>query len=126
MSGWAGISGAGAPGSTLVCWWCPPAVSDGEEPGRGGASWPGWRGAVYQGVLGDQSAGVDRQVARFGVEFFQAAQGWRVAVVEDAEVADDLVRVVVEVLTGLCARLYGRRPARRRASVVVGAVGKAA
>jgi len=69
---------------------------------------------------------VDRQVARFGVEFFQAAQGWRVAVVEDAEVADDLVRVVVEVLTGLCARLYGRRPARRRASVVVGAVGKAA
>jgi len=69
---------------------------------------------------------VDRQVARFGVEYFQAAQGWRLAVVEDAEVADDLVREVVEVLTGLCARLYGRRPARRRASLAVGTVGKAA
>ena len=42
--------------------------------------------------------------------------------VEDAEVADDLAIDMVEVLTSFCARLYGRRSAKRRASVA----GKAA
>ncbi len=31
------------------------------------------------------------------------------------ERADDLVRDMIEVLTGMCARLYGRRGARNRA-----------
>jgi putative resolvase len=69
------------------------------------------------------------RLARFGVEYLEAslaAQGRRLIVVEDAEVADDLVRDMVEVLTGFCARLYGRRSAKRRASMAVEAVGKAA
>ncbi|MGH9157647.1 MAG: IS607 family transposase, partial [Acidimicrobiales bacterium] len=57
------------------------------------------------------------RLARFGVEYLEAAlaaQGRRVVVVEEAEVADDLVRDMVEVLTSFCARLYGRCSARRR------------
>lgn len=35
-------------------------------------------------------------------------------VVDPAEVDDDLVRDVTEILTSLCARLYGRRAAANR------------
>jgi putative resolvase len=58
------------------------------------------------------------RLARFGVEHLEAAlsaQGRRIVVVDEGEVEDDLVRDVTEVLTGLCARLYGRRGARNRA-----------
>lgn len=58
------------------------------------------------------------RLARFGVEHLEAAlsaQGRRVVVVDEGEVDDDLVRDVTEVLTSLCARLYGRRGARNRA-----------
>jgi putative resolvase len=34
-------------------------------------------------------------------------------------VKDDLVRDMVEVLTSMCARLYGRRSARKRANAAV-------
>ena len=36
-------------------------------------------------------------------------------VMDESELEDDLVRDVTEVMTSLCARLYGRRSARRRA-----------
>ena len=52
--------------------------------------------------------------ARFGAEYVEAAlaaQGRRLLVVDPAEVDDDLVRDVTEILTSLCARLYGRRAA---------------
>jgi putative resolvase len=49
------------------------------------------------------------------VEAALAAAGRRLVVVEAGEVDDDLVRDVVEVLTSLCARRYGRRSARNRA-----------
>ena len=39
--------------------------------------------------------------------------------IDPAEVDDDLVRDVTEVLTSLCARLYGRRSASRRADRAV-------
>jgi putative resolvase len=74
-------------------------------------------------VLSDPSATVivvehrDR-LARFGVEHLHAAlaaQGRRIVVVDDDETTDDLVRDMIEVLTGMCARLYGRRGARNRA-----------
>ncbi|WP_327042506.1 IS607 family transposase [Micromonospora ureilytica] len=55
---------------------------------------------------------------RFGAEFVEAAlaaQGRRLLVVDPAEVDDDLVRDVTEILTSLCARLYGRRAAANRA-----------
>lgn len=62
------------------------------------------------------------RLARFGVEHVEAAlaaSGRSLVVLDDAEVADDLVRDVTEVLTSLCARLYGRRSARRRARAAV-------
>lgn len=43
------------------------------------------------------------------------AQGRRVIVVDDSELDDDLVRDMTEVLTSFCARLYGKRAAKRRA-----------
>jgi len=64
------------------------------------------------------------RLARFGVEYLEAAlaaQGRRVVVIEEAEVADDLVRDMVEVLTSFCARLYGRRSAKRRAQAALAA-----
>jgi len=74
-------------------------------------------------ILSDPSATVivvehrDR-LARFGVEDPQAAlaaQGRRIVVADAGETTDDLVRDMIEVLTSMCARLYGRRGARNRA-----------
>ncbi|MCA1680137.1 MAG: IS607 family transposase [Thermoleophilaceae bacterium] len=69
------------------------------------------------------------RLARFGVEYVEAAlraQGRRLVVVEEREVDDDLVRDITEVLTSMCARLYGRRSARRRAERALRAAGEAA
>lgn len=58
------------------------------------------------------------RLARFGVEHLEAAlsaQGRRIVVADSGETTDDLVRDVIEVLTSMCARLYGRRGARNRA-----------
>jgi predicted site-specific integrase-resolvase len=55
---------------------------------------------------------------RFGSEYVQAAlaaQGRELVVVDSSEVDDDLVRDVTEVLTSMCARLYGKRAAADRA-----------
>lgn len=56
--------------------------------------------------------------ARFAVEYIEAAlsaQGRTLTVVDDAEVDDDLVRDMTEILTSFCARLYGKRAAANRA-----------
>ena len=66
--------------------------------------------------------------ARFGAEYVEAAleaQGRRLLVVDPAEVDDDLVRDVTEILTSLCARLYGRRAAGNRARRAVAAATEA-
>ena len=58
------------------------------------------------------------RLCRFGFEYVEAAlagRGARILMMEDGELEDDLVRDVTEVMTSLCARLYGRRSARRRA-----------
>ena len=49
------------------------------------------------------------------VEAALSAHGRRLVVIDDAEMDDDLVRDMTEVLTRFCARLYGRRSARHRA-----------
>ncbi len=59
------------------------------------------------------------RLARLGAEYIEAAllgAGRRLLVVDATEVEDDLVRDMTEVLTSLCARLYGRRSARTRAA----------
>ncbi|MET9847983.1 IS607 family transposase [Streptomyces ossamyceticus] len=86
-------------------------------------------------VLSDPQAAVivvehrDR-LARFGVEHLEAvlsASGRRLVVLDPAETADDLVRDITEVLTSMCARLYGRRAAKNRAARAVAvATGEAA
>ncbi|HEX3393529.1 MAG TPA: IS607 family transposase [Acidimicrobiales bacterium] len=92
-----------------------------------------WRSAAVSS--GDQRGDLDRQIARLTavvtgrglaptrvvaeVGSRLNAQGRRLMVVEEAEVADDLVRDIVEVLTSLCVRLYGRRSARRRAEAAL-------
>jgi putative resolvase len=74
-------------------------------------------------LLSDPSATVvlvehrDR-LARFGVEHLEAAlsaQGRRIVVADPGETTDDLVRDMIEVLTSMCPRFYGRRGARNRA-----------
>jgi len=63
--------------------------------------------------------------ARFGAEYVEAAlvaQGRRLLVVDPGEVDDDLVGDVTEILTSLCARLYGRRAAANRVQRAVDAV----
>jgi putative resolvase len=45
-----------------------------------------------------------------------AASGRRIVVLEEAETTDDLVHDVTEVLTSLCARRCGPRPASGRAA----------
>jgi putative resolvase len=83
-------------------------------------------------ILPDPSATVifaehrDR-LARFGVEQLEsaaAAAGRRVLVSDPSETADDLVRDMIEVLTSMCARLYGRRGARNRAMRAITATGR--
>jgi putative resolvase len=78
-------------------------------------------------VLSDVTASVivvehrDR-LTRFGFEHLAAslaASGRRIVVLDETETTDDLVRDVTEVLTSLCARLYGRRSASRRAAKAV-------
>ncbi|TCE13763.1 IS607 family transposase [Bifidobacterium longum] len=48
------------------------------------------------------------------VESALKAQGRRIIVVDDTEPDDDLVRDMAEALTSFCARLYGRRAAKRK------------
>lgn len=86
----------------------------------------------FLGLLRDPSVTViavehrDR-FARFGAEYVEAAlaaQGRRLLVADPAEVDDDLVPDVTEILTSLCARLYGRREAADRAARAVAALGQ--
>jgi len=60
--------------------------------------------------------------ARFGAEYVAAAPDAdhrRMVVVDDTEVDDDLVRDMTELMTSLCARLYGRRSAAHRATKAI-------
>ena len=74
-------------------------------------------------ILSDPSASVvvvehQDRLAGFGVEHLEAAlgaHGRRIVVADSGETNDDLVRDMIEVLTSMCARLYGRRGARNRA-----------
>ena len=62
---------------------------------------------------------------RFGAEYVEAvlsASGRRLLVVDPGEVDDDLVRDQAEILTSLCARLYGRRHGANRAARAVAVI----
>ena len=58
------------------------------------------------------------RLARFGVGMVEAmlqARGGSLIVIDAAEVPDDLVRDMTEILTCFCTRLYGKRSAANRA-----------
>jgi putative resolvase len=58
------------------------------------------------------------RLGRMNTELAEAAlsaHGRRLVVLDAAEIEDDLVRDMTEILTLFCARLYGRRSARNRA-----------
>jgi putative resolvase len=62
------------------------------------------------------------RLSLFGLEFLEAAlaaQGRSVIVAEVKELGEDLVRDMTEVRTSFCARLYGRRFAKHRASAAI-------
>ena len=81
------------------------------------------------GLLADPDVSVvivehrDR-LARFGVEYVEAAlaaHGRTVVVVNEGEQRLDLVQDFVDVVTSMCARIYGRRAAKNRARRAVAA-----
>jgi putative resolvase len=65
------------------------------------------------------------RLMRFGSEFVEAslkASGRQLVVVDQAELKDDLVQDMNEVLTSFCARLYGRRSAAKKAKKAIDAI----
>ena len=60
---------------------------------------------------------------RFGAECVEpalAAQGRKLIVADPAELKDDLVQDMIEVLPPFCARLHGRRSAKNKAKEALG------
>lgn len=68
------------------------------------------------------------RLARFGVEHLQAAlsaTGRELVILDPEETTDDLVKDMTDVLTSMCARLYGQRAAKDRAArAIAAATGK--
>jgi putative resolvase len=95
-----------------------------------GSGLNGRRGKLHR-LLADPAVTVivverrDR-LARFGVDHVEAAlsaSGRRLVVLDDGETTDDLVRDMADVLTSMCARLYGKRSAKNRAARALAAAG---
>jgi len=66
------------------------------------------------------------RLARFGVEYIEAAlqaQGRALIVAEMGEQKLDLVQDFIDVVTSMCARIYGRRAASNRAKRALAAAG---
>jgi putative resolvase len=64
------------------------------------------------------------RLARFGVEYIEAAlqaQGRSLIVAEAGEQKLDLVQDFIDVVTSMCARIYGRRAASNRAKKALAA-----
>ncbi len=108
--------------SSVVAWSAEHGLTVSQTVAEVGSGMKGSRPKLRR-LLADQRVSTivvehrDR-LARLGSEYIEAAllgAGRRLVVVETSEVDDDLVRDMTEVLTSLCARLYGRRWARTRA-----------
>ena len=64
------------------------------------------------------------RLARFGVEYIEAALsscGREIVVLNEAENKLDIVQDFVDVVTSMCARIYGRRSAKNRATAAIAA-----
>ena len=104
-------------------------------------AWAGQNGIILDAVIQETASGLNdkrpkllklladptvqtilvehrERLARFGVGMVDAmlkARGGGLLVIDAAEVQDDLVRDMTEILTCFCARLYGRRSAANKA-----------
>lgn len=68
------------------------------------------------------------RLARFGVEYIEAAlqaQGRSLVVAEAGEQKLDIVQDFIDVVTSMCARIYGRRAASNRAKKALAAAAEA-
>ena len=94
-----------------------------------GSALSGHRGK-FLAVLGDPSVGrivVEHRdrFCRFGSDYVQgavAAQGGELVVVDSCEVDEDPVREMTEILSSMCARLWGKGAAQDRAKFALVAV----
>ncbi|MFX0113705.1 MAG: IS607 family transposase [Candidatus Hodarchaeota archaeon] len=62
------------------------------------------------------------RLTRFGFDYLETAlhaSNRTILVMNETECHDDLVQDMIEVLTSFCARLYGRRSAKRRAKIAM-------
>ena len=67
------------------------------------------------------------RLARFGVEMVRSvlsADNRKLLIINDSEYKDDLVQDFIDVVTSMCARIYGRRSAKNRAKKALEAVSK--
>ena len=67
------------------------------------------------------------RLSRFGAEYIEAAMsaaGKQLVIVNDTENHEDLVQDFVDVVTSMCARIYGRRSAKNRAKRALEAASK--
>jgi putative resolvase len=97
--------------------------------GLNGLVWDEARAAAGRPAGRDGGRGASRapRAVRGGaLEAALLSRGRELVVVEEREVDDDLVRDITEVLLSMCARLSGRRSAKRRAEAALAAVGKVA
>jgi len=65
------------------------------------------------------------RLARFGVEYIEAAlmsQGRSIIVADETEEMSDIWADFIDLVTSMCARIYGRRGARDRARKALAAV----
>lgn len=65
------------------------------------------------------------RLARFGVPLLEsalAASNCQICVMNDTEYKDDLVQDFVDVVTSMCARIYGKRSAKNKAKKAMEAV----
>lgn len=65
------------------------------------------------------------RLARFGVEMLLAclkASGRKVIVINEEEFKDDIIQDFVDLVTSMCARIYGRRSAKNRAKKALKAI----
>ncbi|MXZ23622.1 MAG: IS607 family transposase [Caldilineaceae bacterium SB0665_bin_21] len=110
-----------------VVYACVASADQKDDPGRQvgrGVEWATQHGHRRRWRrVADQTVGIivmahRARVTRFRFEHVEAALaggGACLRVMEEGELEDDLVWNATEVLTSLCARLYGRRSAQRRA-----------
>ena len=149
---WVDVAAPGSGGRTVVCarvrsagrrwdlgrrvarlaWWAAAggrAVSEVVTEADSGVDGkcPRLRGALADPGVSVVAERRDR-LGRFGAGELEAAlggHGRRIVVADPGENAGDLVRDMIEVLTFLCARLYGRRGAGNLAVRAVAAAGHA-